>query len=419
MSDPNEKYFLKLGGPPLRILLSKKPVSALQASQDTDQQETESERNKGIRLRPRPLDSIIPKTGGFINFWDLGQVSDGMAGWVDIDYHSLTMASVVLGTYPADPIDVHSEIYSTEWDALRDLLFVPAIADWPTTYRPLTYEEIENYGVAVVLDSGEKYLGTPGSTIFGQPANGWTANGLPASGDNFELRPGIAFQPFGNDPSVYRVTNDPTYASTEVSFTLSKKGANVFLVPSLLNTYSETGSDIYADHDTEFYFDATRAASRQFWLGRSDTAFSGLGSTLFSSKRAPYTSGGSIYFPSPTNVTDWIAYMNADPDARAFLAVDGGSFGERVYTEIAAGTFPDVTVPPMGQYVLTVLGQRTSGRVTTYYGTMADNLADKRPEGILAGVIVQDGTTYYFWTKEDLTGSLATSFPTVGMLFRY
>jgi hypothetical protein len=373
MQDPNQTFRAKLDGKSvLRILLSKKPL--MQSAQGQTDQSSNRNKNEGLPPRRRPIDELIPRRqGGFINFWDLGQIADG-EDWLDIGYTKVPTVHLHGSTYGIDQFTSFSE--------LTDLVFTVDINDWDTQYRKLSYEEAELYALDV-RDPGT-------GTYYGVGRNGsrymldgfelhdslWTTSGWakPDSVDEFSFESWGAFDRFGSDTSLYKITTGPTYASSEVSFTLGQK-ADVYLMPAM--SYWEAGT---SQSGTPFKNEVLLGKWQLLWRSLF------LYHTYDNGRDTPLFSFDPDMFNNHT-------YYTSDQDAiRDVMLIDAVS----AYQDLTSGGFIYQSVGAFPQPAPDVYGAKVSSDNLVIEGGGSLLL---HQEGDFLGAIKQNGTFYYFWSK--------------------
>lgn len=371
--DPNARFRLRLDGKDsLRILLSDK--SNRVQKQVTQSQQSQPE---GMILAQRPEDDLIikPKQLG-INFYDLGQVWNATyEDWFDINF------SVAPVPHNSGSVLTFDEFLEADWTALTDLIFTADPSTWKTYYRKLEYTAAERYGLDIrdrdtsalypVARAGSRY-NADGMT-FGTTK--WQTKGLvfDTPPTNFKIEALGAFVRFTNNTSDFKITNSPSYASPEVSFTLGKS-ADVFLVPQIQNLYV-IGSDAgFVNY--ELMQGAWRPLSRGTFLDLYDSAWAG------------YTFGLESILATPADSTPR-SVLNA------YSLVDARQF------HVDATTITEVT-PSWPTYVpsqtnLTLDAAQSNAVVGGNIGTSAKQA--HWYEGSFVGAIKQNGQMYYFWAK--------------------
>ena len=375
MPDPNEKFRLKLGGrTPLRILLGDKPKTA---SAPTVAGSPNS-RGDSLRKGRGPQRRIIPKKKdkGFITFWDLGQVK------VSDHYEDIPFSyPQVDGDGSSSRVDMENT--PAHFDDLRDLLLTPPIGTWDTYYKKLGFEDAERYAVDVIdLDTSIVYpVARNGSRydIQGNLVAGtkWESGGLKLDNPiaNFQIQSFGAFGQFSNVTTDFRITNGPTYGSTEVAFTELKKDAKIYLTPKLTSIYAlSTGS---GGSNQDILFVDIKALQRSWWLDTVDATW---GYPLLS-----YVPG--VMDLDPTNKTGLTAHLAAMSQYYNFVDPADPALGD-------SDDFP--------QY--TSFAEITIENPTTDTGPFRTRQYAIYDEGALAGVIKQNGQTYYFWAKSGSFG---------------
>lgn len=382
-TDPNKLFRVKLGQgePVLRILLSEKPSQSKVVSSSASTKKLTTNR---VQRRLRRRDGILPRAAsGYINFYDLGQLKDGV-NWVDLDFGTMNEAGGVI------------RFREVDWNALADLILGVPIEDWKTEYRKLEYTEGEKYGVDLREDIGgtiEYSVGRVDSRKNGTgtliTGNGWTEKGLkivptPTLAESCAFVDwGLFFflELFDDDTGYVKITTtyDPT-ATSVIGFSLSRN-ANVYLMPrpvsmraTRLGTTNSFGTESW---QLVYPF---RPLSREFWLERSNgTDFL---PNIFSYNETEITLNS-------TNSSDLISLLATDPDTRFFHTTWPSS----------TPTIVELMTDPGGwETVWVELEPDENGRIEV--SQVEDPAASDNggyTDGILTGVIEQNGTFYYVW----------------------
>lgn len=299
------------------------------------------------------------RVGSAINFYDLGQISDGAGGWLDLTFPPLI---------PYDtPPKILDALTVANWDVLKDAIFAVPSGQWSTKFRKLTYEDAERYGLDLYdVDADKSYpVGRNDSRIdlftFAPIADTtWTNLGLEMPADaNWQALSFGSFLSLAKDPAVlgaapFKVTTDPSYAADAVSFDMKlTPGTDVFLVPNILE-HNGIGSDGGVNYE---YFQAGyRTLQRSFWLPRNDPA-----------TNYPLLSLSDV---TGSNTTDLVSQLK--PDADLWLSSDA----EASYIQQ-----PDASSYPNQPGVLSIDASATAA-------------------GIFIGAIRRGGTLYYIWATD-------------------
>ena len=301
--------------------------------------------------------------GGLVNFYDLGQMSDGSGGWVDITFSPLLPYKNV-----SDPTEGLESLTVADWNILKDAIFSVPSGQWSSKFRKFTYEDAERYSLDLYdVDTAQSYpVGRDGSRIdlfTFTPITGstWTDQGLdiPATA-NWQAFSYGAFVPLAKDSSTFgvapfKITTEPAYDADAVSFDMNlSAGSDVFLVPSILGHHG-TGVDLGLNVAEDFQA-GYRTLNRSFWFSRNDP------DTTY-----PLLSLSDV---SGVNLTDLISHLI--PDADLWLSSDGGA----TYTQQ-----PDATAYP------------------NYNGHL-DIPNAQVVVGAFIGAIRSGGTLYYLWSTD-------------------
>lgn len=372
--DPNKLFKVRLGQgeSALRILLSANAKARIASSKRGDSSGPKTQGTIKRTLRANEL--VGRKAGVAINFYDMGQILDG-GDWVDIPF-SIPNTITVTGTDVAD-----RSLDFSEWEELEDYLFTADPADWKTTYRKLSYESAERYGLDI-LDNANSvwYPVARNGSRYSQDGSGllvsgtkWTDKGLvvPAPLSDVHFVSFGAFTFFTSETFLCRVTNTPSYAGTEVPFTLAKK-ANVFLVPDIRSLWSWVdGSEVIFQRDRQ-------ALQRSFWLDTVDS--------LHVYPLLSYRDDGTGW----DNTTKGLLYDIIRGNGVAYSGVGTAPtpYAESSYP--LGGTGTDIELMVSGNGL-------SNWEVVSLI----------RPEGTFLGAVEQNGQMFYFWNKDNLSGGSA------------
>lgn len=322
------------------------------------------------RPAPRPLirtgdspDVLSRRKGRFVNFYDLGQITNGMGGFIDIPFR------VIPATTSPDPH--HLAFTSANWDAFWTYIFTVNIADWETNYKKLSYTEAERYGLDLFGQiSGLRYQVSRNGANLGNDSSNpvsdtkWTPQGLrlPPSISNvlFESGGNGAFALWSTDTTFFKITTGNTFGSAEVPFAFNGT-ANVFLPPRI-SAVSMT-SDNGVNSDAVIY--PYKALQRSFWLNRN-----------YDVNPYPLFSVGAGLDLSAADKTALKGHIAADADSVYWDSI--GGYGG------SPSTFP--AYPNNRQIDINTSGNAITPDVP--YAT-----------GKLVAVIKQQGTIYYIWSK--------------------
>ena len=301
---------------------------------------------------------------GLINFYDLGQMSDGSGGWNDTPFTPLLPY-----TNPTDPTEGLDALTVTNWNALSDVILAIPSAQWTTRFRKLGYEDAERYGLDLYdLDEEKSYpVGRNGSRIDLNTSAAitdttWTEEGLSMPDTaNWQTASFGAFLPMAKDAdafgvAAFKITASPEYDADAATFDMKlTAGTDVFLMPAILS-HAGTGDD--SGSNAEYFQAGYRTLSREFWLDRDD----------------PATDYPLMSFSDVTgdNLTDLIDHLQ--PDADLWLSTDGGT----TYSQQ-----PDASAYPNYSGALNV----QAGGVSIVPGTFL-------------GAIRRSGSMYYIWSTD-------------------
>jgi hypothetical protein len=217
---------------------------------------------------------------GFINFFDLGQETDGEGGWLDFGFNAPIHEEVITAY---DGVDTSDTRYfwspQANWKAMTDTINAIDRATWKTHFRKVEYDNAERFGIDIVneyLDGfgthevdgvypaakngTRRYTNFMDRTSHGIAGTKWTPQGLkltapdlPYEGDHhwglnitggigFCFSPGLAIP---SSPPIYNTYYTHTYDpdAEHVTFDLLAGETNIFIVPLLCTHffYDNTG----------------------------------------------------------------------------------------------------------------------------------------------------------------------------------
>lgn len=323
-------------------------------------------RSAGDELGRRRL-----KKGGYLNFYDFGQILV-TGNWEDLDYSE----PLVFNT----PGDWSSGVANpiADYSILRDkILEVPA-NQWKTRYRKLSFEAAERYGLDGVSASLSEYypVARNGSRlVFADPTNPivagtkWEAGGLKLETipEDLLFKSYRAFEDFavGSGRAV-KVTETPNYADPEVVGFELAQNADIFLVPkSVVHLgISQDGSN--ADNLLPPY----KHFRRSIWLDSE-----------YETSNYP----GLSFDTNAIKSADALAILAAEKAEPGTLALNSND-GSVSFTFIDPDLFP----------------QYSPGFLLFYTGLLGLSApAAYTHEGDLIGAVQQGGNTYYVWATED------------------
>lgn len=303
------------------------------------------------------------KTSGFVNFWDLGQISNGMGGFTDIAFR-------VIPT-PAFGGLQHLDFSATDWDSFWTYIFGVSIGNWETSYKKLSFAEAERYGLSLFdQDSGLRYqVSRNGANLGNDTSNPvsdtkWTEKGLklPAGVSHvfFESGGNGAFALWSTDPTFFKITTGNTFGSAEVPFTF-KGNTKVFLLPRI-SSVSMT-SDFGGDSDAVIY--PYKCLQRSFFLSRN-----------YDVNPYPLFSAGSGLDLSAADKISLKNHIAADPGSVYWTS--GGGYGGSPTSFPAYANHREMDINVLGSTIIPP---------APYY------------TGKLVAVIKQGSVTYYVWSK--------------------
>lgn len=371
-TDPNKLFRVRLGQgeAALRFLLSKRDAEAAELA--VSKNDGKSPNRTGARnLQPRrkASDRVIPKkkVGGFVTFWDLGQLANGDT----LDYEAAL-------TFDDSTATIESDVTTTEWEGLFDKIFEISETDWASDYKQLGFTDAERYGVDVLNHdfTGYSPLARNASRLDynGDPitATKWESGGLKLAGPSlseFFIASGVGFIDFGNDPDHFKITTTPNYADSGTTLTLQPND-KVFLVPIIV-IYLGKSEDAGDDISEVISSGVVRPFNRAFYLAnlKSDGAF------LFT-----YNSFVGVTGSVVTHMIGEIKY----------LGERWVKTGATISPDDPAG-FPIYTPTTAVGYAVPAANLNAAG-IAILVNTQA------RYEGMLSGVIQRGSTFYYFWS---------------------
>lgn len=177
------------------------------------------------------------KSGIFVKFFDLGQYSDGAGGWIE---NTPTLTPTTSYTAAGASRGLVHTIGLPDWAAFtaNPMSIESDVDNWESTFRPLTYEEAEMYGVDVLIDGTQYAAARDGSRTYMGTSTSvtgslWTTKGLrlPPS-DTFELVTNRLFYRIKPDNVRCKVTTTFDSSAPEASFILNSS-CKVFMMPCL------------------------------------------------------------------------------------------------------------------------------------------------------------------------------------------
>jgi len=306
--------------------------------------------------------------GGFINFWDLGQITDGAGGWMDIDFESVPI--------PVPGYMQYEEIPTAAVLSLNDVWLSVPIDDWETTFRSLEYEPAERYGLDLYVSPSEiypvgrndsRYVTTTRHLIH---ETTWEQNGLKVPGElsSVFFLSYCAFNLWfiGQSNSTFRFkwTSVPDFSGLDVGEQHINKAAKVFLTPRLMDvTFNATGLstlDIMAGN--------YRAYQRGLWLDKN------------------YNTTSIGLLTDPLAETSLLELSDTDK-----VAITEDYRPHSVEVDSVSGFHGDASAWPI-----------VNSSITAHFGSNSAILPSPsalyRP-GQLIAVVKQSGTTYYIWCR--------------------
>jgi hypothetical protein len=225
----------------------------------------------GVKFRERRPDILSrKKKGGLINFWDLGQISDGSSGWLDIDFESVPVP--VPGYVQYEPIP------SVDVLALNDTWLDVPIDNWETTFRKLEFEPAERYGLDLYVSPDEiypvgrnnsRYITTVRELIHDTT---WTDKGLevPASFTTMFFLSYCSFNNWfmgmSNSTTRFKWTSINDFSGPDVGEQTIEKSAKIFLTPRIMDVHIDATGAMSKFH---YMICNYRAYQRGFWLDKN------------------------------------------------------------------------------------------------------------------------------------------------------
>lgn len=307
---------------------------------------------KPIIQKGRSPDVLSRRKGGFINFHDMGQVANGVGGWIDTNFR-------ITNNPISDPSTLFAPYPTTSDFANRDSTF---LGDG-NRYRKITKGELSSkYVLAVGFDGG-------GGQVDTLPE--WTGNGLKLTqaqldAEGLSVGTDLPLKPFfhnaliaDSQPNI-KITGLPSYGSPSVAFRISPR-MDVYLPPVLLLLRGE-GTYDGSPGDRETYGQLYTTFPRRFGINTTD-----------------FYSGGSVPTPSGIDAQTLSAISNWQSiiSGRAYHFDNGTMLW-------SLGSFP---------------GSATDLGITQIYftpdGTGSHGI---NTNGVLMAMVKQGGQSFYFWT---------------------
>lgn len=332
----------------------------------------------GKRLKRRLVEGNV-----LLNFWDLGQIVDGLS-YIDIDFsYKPTM------DYEFDFAGVTVTIDPFDWSLLNAYLLGQVVDNnYDEVFKKLGYEEAERYAVDVMVDEELYAAARDGSRLYfdgsGLVAGGkWTEDGLEVpKADGFSIRCFGAFNLFTTDDAVnVKITDEPLYSADEVPFSLNAD-CDIFLVPAISKSeflassgYTEGGDNKVEEDFLNYSYFPMR---REHWLEN----------TIFEAFFGTFPLGISFFLINNTDTTERAelrTIMTTDHGSRLLWTKSNTSDG--IIED--SGFFDPTTFPISGGTTSEPAGLMTSVPSAA---------------GALIAVIRKGETWFYVWAKTGAIG---------------
>lgn len=326
-----------------------------------------ADKQKKRKSPPRPLirtgsspDVLSRRKGGFIRFYDMGQVSNGSGGYLDTNFQ-ITTAPIPSGNAQnAAPLTV------TDYDNRDAPLLAAPTGQWMSRFRRIDKGTVSvKYNINAQFGAFDDALDN---------LSQWTGNGLKveqADLDTGLLVGGAANNPFFdivkllNGETNQKITATPAYADSAVAFTPSPR-MDVFFPPVLVFM---RGTAINSVLDDLYHFgDLNLTFPRRFIVNTSDD----------------YQGGSGVTDPSgsPPSTDEF--------DAQTIAAIANWKTvvsGREYYYDSGTLTWSAGPFPPAAPR----RGGIGVAERTQYTGTDLLN-------GVLLAVVKKGSSFYYFWT---------------------
>lgn len=334
------------------------------------------------------------RRGGKINFYDLCSISTGpgITQFTELDYQYPIPAFGTQAQYgnPSSGSSVYPDIAATDYNGLLAKIHEVPLEDWKTTYKKIT--PAMDYDINI---NRTDIAGSPleAAQVLSNDNPNFTDAGLtlPASyygSDYIYLTESqLITQPFFiDDHPNNHITTEFDINADAVPFTPSKK-MDVFLIPSLLFIGAQTqlspGPVLYNEQHLNDYWIFW---PRGYFVDPSHPLYDGsaAGFNYFNNERPPE---GNFHSSSPYNVANYqkgrafAEWLKTLPDARG------------IYREASSG-FDPFSFTDDGSYFNTGVG--ASPDASTFYYSSYHVPANQNLV-YLYGVVLQNGTFYYFW----------------------
>lgn len=224
---------------------------------------------------------------GFINFFDLGQETDGHGGWLDFGFNT-PIHKEVISTY--DGVDTSGQLYfwspQSSWKAMTDVINAIPRDTWKTHFRKVEYDNAHRFGIDIVdeyldgfgehevdkiypvaKDGTRRYTNFQDRTSHIVAGTKWTPKGLSlkapdlpyehdhhwglnsTGGVGFCFSPGTISDGAHGDPLIYNTYYTHTYDkdAPRVTFDILAGPTNIYIVPLLCTHFFYDTSGFPAD----------------------------------------------------------------------------------------------------------------------------------------------------------------------------
>lgn len=331
---------------------------------------------KGV-IRPGRRSEYLARRrrkGSYINFYDLGQRRSG-DNWVDVDFAVAPQVDVFNGGFTQNI----GLVYQNQ---LKAKIFEVDVANWNTQYRKFGYEDAERYGVDLLGNNvpysparnGSRYSALTYELVVDTV---WEEGGLNVPEDlhSFYIYSFGGFIPLMYDRDTpengwIKVTAIDDFNAPEVpDFAIAKK-ADVFLVPAinyfLGQSFEEVG-ELFPN--MEVFLGENKALQRSLWLNKS------------------YPDNTPLMTFNPVHSAPDLTTLNQildtyRPTARCFT-------WDQPYIPGTVNEVPPSGYPRYGYSATAMLSPQVVNNLQT------------AEAGTFAGLIKQNGNTYYLWFDQD------------------
>ncbi len=317
-----------------------------------------------------------------INFYELGQISDGHGGWT---YNDVSVP--VTPSFAGDQIFQSRDPITADYTTIDSVILAAATGDLKSVFRKFVK------GSTMSVNWGlQASFGAFGGFIESLPQ--WTSGGLIV--EQSDLDSGLFVEttsfplttPFtALDIPDYKITHTPVFSDPAVAFTPSPL-MDIFLAPSLASI--------------RIYFSWVTALG-EIHRDAEYTAFVTMPRPWITDPGNPYYSAFNDSHPD-SYTTSYLILQAVEtfPDRTTYTqhVTFGGSYS-------ATGSFangPTLTVPPtLPPIDPTAGGSTTTGlRFFSYdslgaFAVFMDSAIFIPPSGVLVAIVVKNGVSYYFW----------------------